>query len=269
MKWAGGKTRYVQTLTSYAPPDFCGYYEPFLGSGALFFELHPQTAVLSDSNAELMMCFRMVRDDPHAVMECLDGMLNTREYFEEVRRRDPIDCSELERAARVVYLNKTSFRGLWRVNRRGEFNTPYGAYNRPYYNRDVLLNASKALTDATLIVSDFEERLDAAIAGDWVYLDPPYAPLGGWADFRRYTADQFVEKDHRRLRAAMCRADRRGVFVLMTNSDTPFVWELFVSNFRVLRLVTRRDISVDAQGRGSSDLVVANYDLRVPGSLPG
>lgn len=264
LKWAGGKTRYATTLVSLAPPYTGCYREPFLGSGAVFFELRPAAAVLSDANPELIACFSAVADDPHGVMKRLDGMPNNREYFETVRRQDPANLSVMERAARVIYLNKTSFRGLWRVNRRGEFNTPYGAYDRPYYNRENMLRAAKALTAAELLNCDFEEALNRAEPGDWVYLDPPYVPLGGWADFKRYTPGQFGEADHERLSGAMTRASARGVFVTMTNSDTPFVRDLFGKEFSMHLLATRRDINLQSAKRGSWDLVMTNYELPTP-----
>jgi DNA adenine methylase len=273
LKWAGGKTRYAATLVALAP-EFSGTYrEPFLGSGAVFFELRPATAVLSDANGELVVCFEQVRSRPRDVMALLDTMPNTAEHFEHVRRRDPARLSELERAARVIYLNKTSFRGLWRVNRRGEFNTPYGAYDRPYYNRETLSRAAEALSAATVLESDFEFAVDAAEAGDWLFLDPPYVPLGGWSDFKRYTAGQFGEQDHVRLCAAMRRADRRGVHLMLTNSDTDAVRELFGPHFHEFRLPTRRDINLVGRNRGSWDLVFTNYELNVatrlgPGSRP-
>jgi DNA adenine methylase len=262
LKWAGGKTRYAKTLVSLAPDYSGSYREPFLGSGAVFFELRPLRAVLSDANSELIGCFEVVASDPHSVMALLDDMPNTPEHFEQVRRQDSQSLSPCERAARVIYLNKTSFRGLWRVNRHGQFNTPYGAYNRPYYNRETLLRASKALAVAEFLTGDFEDAIDKAEAGDWVYLDPPYVPLGGWADFKRYTANQFGEKDHIRLYHAMARADQKGVFVTLTNSDTPFVRDLFGSGFRTFQLTTRRDINLQSAKRQSSDLVVTNYEPR-------
>lgn len=264
LKWAGGKTRYATTLAALAP-DYTGQYmEPFMGSAAVFFELAPPQACLSDANGELVRCFQAVKDDPHAVMKLLDEMPNNPEYFESVRRQEVDPLSLEERAARVIYLNKTSFRGLWRVNRKGQFNTPYGAYDRPYYNRDTVLRASKALANAELGNLDFEESIDRAEKGDWVYLDPPYVPLGGWADFKRYTPEQFGEADHVRLCKAMMRAGERGVFVTLTNSDTDFVRELFESQFAIYRLATRRDINLQAAKRKSWDLVITNYKLPAP-----
>ncbi|WP_328340814.1 DNA adenine methylase [Micromonospora sp. NBC_00421] len=261
LKWAGGKTRYASTLVS-AAPEFTGTYrEPFLGSGAVFFELNPAKAVLSDANEELVTCFRQVAKDAEAVMKRLDEHPNTREHFAEIRRQDPAELSDVERAARVIYLNKTSFRGLWRVNRKGQFNAPYGAYDRPYYNRRTLLEAAKLLDGTEIRVADFAEQLDEASEGDWVYLDPPYVPLGGWADFQRYTPGQFGRDDHVRLCAAMKRASGRGALVTLSNSDTPFVRQLFADDFHIARMATRRDINLQSDKRGSWDLVVTNYEL--------
>jgi DNA adenine methylase len=264
LKWAGGKTRYAATLAAIAPPFTGRYWEPFLGSGALFFELSPVSAVLSDANVELITCFQSVAKDPHAVMNLLDAMPNTPEYFANVRRQETDDLSAEERAARVIYLNKTSFRGLWRVNKRGQFNTPYGAYDRPLYNPDTMLRASKALAGVEILACDFEKSIDRAEQGDWVFLDPPYVPLGGWADFKRYTPEQFGETDHQRLYQAMVRASERGVFVTHTNSETPFVKDLFEGQFNVHRLATRRDINLQSSNRKSWDLVVTNYESEAP-----
>ncbi|MEU1889495.1 Dam family site-specific DNA-(adenine-N6)-methyltransferase [Micromonospora rifamycinica] len=261
LKWAGGKTRYAKTLVAVAPAFTGTYREPFLGSGAVFFELNPSRAILSDANEELIICFREVAKDAEAVMKRLDDYINTREHFEEVRSQNPAALSNLDRAARVIYLNKTSFRGLWRVNQKGQFNTPYGAYDRPYYSRQTLSEASKLLAGAEIRVADFQEQLDQATEGDWVYLDPPYIPLGGWADFKRYTPGQFNEDDHIRLFKAMKRASERGVFVTLSNSDTPFVRDLFKNDFNIAKMATRRDINLQAAKRENWDLVVTNYKL--------
>ena len=265
LKWAGGKTRYARTLVSIAPKFEGAYREPFVGSGAVFFELEVKQAVLGDANEELIICFREVADRPNDIMDMLDKQPNTREHFEHVRNQVPAELSDLERAVRVIYLNKTSFRGLWRVNRHGRYNTPYGAYDRPYYNRETLLRASRALRGTELVTGDFEAQLDAAQAGDWVFLDPPYVPLGGWADFKRYTANQFGSADHERLCEAMLRANSRGVYLMHTNSDTEFVRELFGPYFAITRMATHRDINLQTAKRGSWDLVITNYEFSAPG----
>jgi DNA adenine methylase len=258
IKWAGGKTRYAAQLVAAAPAFTGRYWEPFMGSAAVFFELGPAKAVLSDANPELVACFRSVAAEPEAVMALLDAMPNTPERFEQVRRQDPGELGAAERAARVIYLNKTAFRGLWRVNRRGGFNVPYGAYDRPYYRRETLLEASLALAGADLRHCDFADALREAAAGDWVFLDPPYLPEGGFADFKRYTAGQFRDADHERLAAEMRDASERGVLLTMTNSDTTATRRIY-AGFRMQRMATRRDINLRAAARASSDLVITNY----------
>lgn len=259
LKWAGGKTRYARFLADLQPPGWSGTYrEPFMGSGALFFFLEPARAVLSDTNADLVICFQMVRDRPHEVMGLLDEMPNNRGFYEVMRSCDSTSLSAPGRAARVIYLNKTGFRGLWRVNRRGIFNTPYGDYQRPYYNEGSLLDASRILQGTQISRCDYLVGLESARPGDWVYLDPPYVPTGAWGDFTRYTADQFGPFDHERLAQVVRDLTARGVFVLLTNSDTPVVRGLY-EGCGLATLSTRRDIDLRSQRRQSTDLVVANY----------
>ncbi|WP_433212968.1 DNA adenine methylase [Dactylosporangium sp. CS-047395] len=258
IKWAGGKTRYATQLVAAAPPFTGRYWEPFMGSAAVFFELRPTKAVLSDANPELVACFQAVATDPEAVMVRLDAMANTPEQFDRIRRQDPTTLNPIERAARVIYLNKTAFRGLWRVNRRGGFNAPYGAYDRPYYRRETLLEASQALAAADIRLCDFADALRESAAGDWVFLDPPYLPEGGFADFKRYTPGQFRDADHERLAAEMHDASRRGVLLTMTNSDTDATRQIY-TGFHTTRMATRRDINLRAAERASFDLVLTNY----------
>jgi DNA adenine methylase len=258
LKWAGGKTRSAALLASLAPPFTGRYLEPFMGSAALFFEFAPERALLSDANKELVVCFQEVARDPHQVMDLLDQMPNTREHYMKVRSQDPETLSRPERAARVIYLNKTGFRGLWRVNRRGQFNVPYGEYSRPYYNADTLLRASKALAGVDIRLADFEEVIAEARPGDFVYLDPPYVPDRKWGDFKRYTPGQFSNGDHDRLAQAMRDADARGAHLMLTNSDTPHARRAF-TGFRRRRIATRRDIHLTAAERDSVDLVITNY----------
>lgn len=259
LKWAGGKTRFAPVLAAMAPEFEGAYREPFMGSAAVFFELAPAKAVLSDVNQDLVICFQEVKRDPFAVMDRLDQMPNSREYFEQSRRLNRAELADTDRAALVIYLNKTGFRGLWRVNSKGEFNVPYGQYSRPYYNRDTLLKASKLLQDGIIHCWTYSRSLKAARPKDWVYLDPPYVPTGAWGDFTRYTPDRFPLSEHERLADEVRRLDARGVQFLLTNSDTPLVRDLY-SGFAQWTLPTRRDIDLRSDKRASRDLVVANYE---------
>lgn len=259
LKWAGGKARSADELARLAP-DFSGkYFEPFMGSAAVFFALGPRRALLSDANDELVVCFQEVKRNPHDVMTVLDSMVNSRDEFARIRRQDPARLDPVLRAARVIYLNKTSFRGLWRVNRRGEFNTPYGEYRRPYYNPETLLVASEALQSADIARLDFGDAIAAAASGDFIYLDPPYVPETRWGDFRRYTAGQFDDRDHVRLARLMREATSRGVFLMLTNSDMPQVREIY-SGFVFSSIPTRRDIHLTSSLRSSTDLVIRNFE---------
>lgn len=259
LKWAGGKTRIAQTLAVLTPPEgYQSYIEPFCGSAAVFFALRPEKAVLADANEELIVCLRGVRSDPETIMGLLDDMPNDRRYFDRVRRQDVRGLTEPQRAARFIYLNKTAFRGLWRVNRKGEFNAPYGDYDRPYYNRETLLAASDALRSAELRCDDFTDVLADARPGDWVYLDPPYVPDRKWGDFTRYTPGQFGPQDQRRLASLLRDLNDHGVQWLLTNSNTPVVRDLY-RGFHTSVLATRRDITLQSADRDSTDLVIANY----------
>jgi len=267
LKWAGGKARSAGTLSALAPPDgFERYFEPFCGSSAVFFALRPNQAVLSDDNAELVACLEQVAERPDAVMEQLDRWPNEREFFNDVRSWHGPTLDPVVRAARVIYLNKTSFRGLWRVNRKGEFNTPYGQYDRPYYNRATILNASEALASADIRHGDFRQILGKADRGDWVYLDPPYVPDRAWGDFTRYTAGQFGPQDQQDLADVCKEMDKTGIRWMLTNSDTDAVRELY-QGWHIAALATRRDITLQSADRASRDLVIANYDLPQHGAL--
>jgi DNA adenine methylase len=260
LKWVGGKARVATVLSSLSPDHYERYVEPFLGSGAVFFSTGAEKAVLSDLNEELVVCFQHVRDDPGEVMALLDGMANSPDEFVRIRKQDPQTLTGAERAARVIYLNKTGFRGLWRVNRHGEFNVPYGAYDRPLYNPETVRAASASLQRAEVRFNDFDQTLADAKPGDWVYLDPPYVPAGGYSDFKRYTSGQFRADDHERL-AERCRAlDARGIPFLLTNTNSDEARALY-RGFDLHVLPTRRDVNLNSLKRASTDLLVANYDI--------
>lgn len=260
LKWAGGKSRTASLLASLAPPDgYETYIEPFCGSAAVFFALRPERAVLADDNEDLIVCLQQVSVDAHAVMAQLDEWPNTRTFFNGVRGWDADRLDPIVRAARVVYLNKTSFRGLWRVNRQGRFNTPYGEYDRPFYNRDTMLAAAAALRAADVHHAGFRDVLLKAQAGDWCYADPPYVPDRAWGDFTRYTAGRFGPGDQEDLAEMLGQLDRDGARWMLTNSNTTMVRTLY-ADYRIHALATRRDITLQAADRASVDLVITNYD---------
>jgi DNA adenine methylase len=257
LKWAGGKQALCARLVERFPADFERYYEPFVGGASVFLALGPARAVLSDRNRWLIETYEAVRDDAPRVAAVLERLPNTREDYVRIRAVDPRRLGPVRRAAHFVYLNKTGFRGLFRVNRQGRFNVPYGAYARRYFDPANLLRFAERLQGAEVRCGDFEDGLAGVTARDFVYLDPPYYKEGGYADFDRYTDEPFREPDHERL-AALCRAlDGRGVRFLLSQSDTPYVRRLF-AGFRQQRIDARREIRLAAARRAAVELVITN-----------
>jgi DNA adenine methylase len=259
LKWVGGKTSLLPELLKHIPARLRGYHEPFVGGGALFFAVRPRRAVLADNNAELIHCYQQVRDEVYAVLDALARHVYQRPHFEAVRALDPLRLEPAERAARFVYLNKTCFNGLWRVNRAGRFNVPFGRYKKPHFNNPAaLICASQALRGIELLHAPFEEALQRARPGDFVYLDPPYDPVSPTASFASYTANGFNWEDQKRLAHACIALNRRGVRFLLSNSSTDRVRELY-TGFEQRTVRAPRFINSRAEGRGRVDeLLVFN-----------
>ena len=258
IKWVGGKQSAVHSLIDFFPRSFERYYEPFIGGGSVFFSLAPLSATLSDDNKWLIDTYLAVKKDWKKVAQYLEAMLNTHEEFLRIRDVDPWTLNLFERAAQFIYLNKTCFRGLFRVNGRGRFNVPYGAYNRRYYDAENLEAVASMLADVEIKSGDFEFGIDGINEGDFVYFDPPYYKLGGYSDFNRYTSKQFREKDHFRLSAVCRELDAKGVKWALSNSNTDFVKNLF-SGFQIHPISTRREINLDSQNRNIVELLITNY----------
>lgn len=260
LKWAGGKRALAGWLSGRFPRAFDRYFEPFLGGGSVLLELRPERAVVGDRNDWLLDAYEAVRDDHDRVAQILDGMANTREEFERIRAIRPENLDLFQRAAHLIYLNKTCFRGLFRVNRTGAFNVPYGAYDRRYYDPENLEAVARCLQGVEIRRGDFESTIVDASTDDFVYLDPPYYKLGGYSDFDRYTKFKFREEDHARL-ANLCRElDDRGVRWALSNSDTQLVRELF-KGFRIFNVAARREINLNSRRRDVSELFITNYEL--------
>ena len=216
-------------------------------------------AVLSDSNAELIHCWQQVRDDVYGVLDALAEHVYERSHFEHVRALDPLRLAPTDRAARFIYLNKTCFNGLWRVNRSGRFNVPFGRYRNPtFHDPALLIRATQALRGVELLCAPFEVALQRTSPGDFVYLDPPYDPLSETASFTSYTPDPFQWEDQKRLAAACAALDGRGVRFLLSNSATPRIQKLY-RGYEQRLVRAPRHISCKGEGRGSVDeLLVFN-----------
>jgi DNA adenine methylase len=261
IKWAGGKGQLLGPISASVPPAFARYVEPFLGGGAVFFHLRPEAALLSDLNSELIACYHAVQERVDELMAALDRHVYSAAHYYEVRAARPEDLSPIDRAARFIFLNKTGYNGLYRVNREGAFNVPFGRYKKPpkLYDRENLQRASAALKRAVLRAQPYELSLAEAEAGDFVYLDPPYQPVSSTANFTSYTSLAFSEEDQRRLAEWFRRLDARGCPLMLSNSDTPLVRELYGA-YRQVSLTANRAINSNpSRRRGATELLVMNY----------
>ena len=257
IKWQGSKQRLTDQLLARAPKTFGSYFEPFLGGGALFFALAPERAFLSDLNQSLVTTFQTVRDDPEGLMRRLDVMLSLHKedpagYYAKIRAWTA--CQPVMTAAWFIYLNKTGFNGLYRVNRKGEFNVPIGTNGRKtdpvVYVREELLAASKVLRSVVFDAYGYLEACALAQPGDFVYMDPPYAPLTATANFTGYTSQGFGPEDQVRVRDEALRLKRLGVHVLLSNSSAELIRDLYKGpDWRVEEVDVNRTNGT-AKGRG-------------------
>jgi DNA adenine methylase len=265
LKWAGGKGQLLGELRALVPALRGRYFEPFLGGGALFFDLLPKKGVLSDVNAEIVGCYATVRDHVGELVRALKRHHYDAEHYYAVRNADPTELSPVERAARTIFLNKTGFNGLYRVNRSGKFNVPFGRYAKPLICDEKNLRAcSAALAKVELVVSDFEQAALRAKKGDFVYFDPPYVPLSRTATFTAYAPGGFGADEQARLANLFDRLARRGVEVLLSNSDVPEIRELYGA-YRIEIVKATRAINSKGSRRGPvSEVLVTNRGQAPP-----
>jgi DNA adenine methylase len=266
VKWVGGKSRILAQLLPLLPPgvELMRHVEPFVGGGALFFARRPARALLADKNPQLCATYVAVRDEVDAVIaglrELAQGHGPERYYAVRHRYNHATRLAAAERAAMFIYLNKTCFNGLHRVNRRGEFNVPAGRYEKPRILDEALLRSvSRELLRAELKCAGFEDLLSQAKPGDFIYFDPPYEPVSPTANFTAYSQDGFDRADQTRLRDVFTELNRRRCKLMLSNSDVPFIRDLY-RKFRIDTVAAPRAINCDATRRGLvSEVVVRNY----------
>lgn len=264
VKWVGGKRQLMFELLKNIPKDYNRYFEPFIGGGALFFELQPDNAYISDMNEELINLYKVVRDNVDELIEDLQKHDISKEYFMEIRNIDRTDeyqnWSDVKKASRFIYLNRTCFNGMYRVNSQGQFNVPFGHYKNPrIVDENNLINCSNLLQKTEIQHADFSEILKKVKKGDFVYFDPPYVPLSETSSFTSYTKDGFDLDMQFKLRDVCDELDSMGVKFLLSNSDTQFVNELY-ENYNIKKVFASRQINANADGRGKiTEVLVRNY----------
>jgi DNA adenine methylase len=276
LKWAGGKRQLLPEIVKYVPKRTSKhtYYEPFIGGGALLFELQPPKAVINDTNKELINCYKVIKDSLDELMEELskDKYSNSETSYYEMRDLDRstkkyASLSEVEKAARIIYLNKTCYNGLFRVNSQGQFNVPFGRYKNPNFLDDAVLRAVNKYLNSnniTLLNQDFAEAVKDAKRGDFVYFDPPYDPVSETASFTGYDVNGFNRDEQERLKEEFDALHKRGCKVMLSNSCTDFILDLYKDyQDTIIKVRATRSINSNALKRGRVDeVLVLNYEIQ-------
>ncbi|MBN2718757.1 MAG: DNA adenine methylase [Deltaproteobacteria bacterium] len=260
LKWVGGKRQVMPHLIAALPGNFNRYFEPFLGGGALFFELQPVRAFLSDTNDELIGTYAAIRDNVGGVIRHLKRHRYTEDYYYQMRDRNPARLSPEGRAARMIYLNRTGFNGLYRVNSKGQFNVPFGRHSNPCIcNDDNLRLVAASLAGVALRIASFEHVLEFARKGDLIYMDPPYIPLSQTSNFVAYQKHGFGMDNQEALAEVFEKLDRRGCYVMLSNSDVPWMKRRY-AGFRIRRIRAARCVNSKASARGPvGEVIVTNF----------
>lgn len=272
VKWVGGKRQLLKQfrlMNLYPPEGFNPsknrYFEPFVGGGAVFFDLLPAKAFLSDLNAELVVTYNVIKNKVDLLISDLKRHEHDKEYFLKIRAQSPENLSDVKRASRFIYLNRTGFNGMYRVNSRGQFNVPFGKYKNPLIcDEDNLRKAAAALQNVQIENRDYKIVLEKARKGDFVYFDPPYYPVSKTASFTSYTKESFLEKEQLELRDTFLDLTKRGCFVMLSNSDAPFVNQIYTElkkyGVRITKVDAGRAINSNSAGRGKiKEVLVTNY----------
>ena len=269
VKWVGGKRQLLtqfRRLNLYPPELFDikrgRYFEPFVGGGAVFFDLLPERGFLSDLNKELVITYNVIKNDVGGLIASLKKHKNDKDYFLKLRSQDLSKLSDLSVASRFIFLNRTCFNGMYRVNSKGGFNVPYGKYTNPLIcDEDNLKKVSKALQGIEIKHQDYKEVLKKAKKGDFIYFDPPYYPISKTSSFTSYTSEAFLDKEQIELRDTFMELNKRGCYVMLSNSDTPFINKIYsgLQGVRINKVEAGRAINSKGSGRGKiTEVLITN-----------
>ena len=264
IKWVGGKTQLLPELTSRIPDDFSRYFEPFMGGGALFFHLQPERSTLIDINEELINAYTVIKYKTDELIADLKQHIYEKEYYYQIRNVDRTDeyesWSDVRRASRLIYLNKTCFNGLYRVNSKGKFNTPIGSYKNPKIVDETNLRAcSLALQKAETVNGSFLKVEELITDNDFVYFDPPYAPLNATSNFTGYSQKGFDGEMQLELRDLCDRLNKKGVRFMLSNSNAPLIIDLY-RDYKIELVYATRAINSKGNKRGKiPEVLVTNY----------
>ena len=268
LKWVGGKRQLLPSIKPMLPKRITSYCEPFVGGGAVLFDLQPKRAIVNDINSDLILVYTVIRDNVGALIELLETYPNEEGFYYELRNIDREQekydkLSEIEKAARVIFLNKTCYNGLYRVNNAGEFNSPFGKYKNPNIVNAPVLRAVSAYfnsSEITFSTADFELVLEQVRRGTFVYLDPPYDPVSDTSSFTGYSKGGFSREQQIQLRECCDRLNARGVKFMLSNSATDFIREQY-SNYHITIVQAKRAINSVASKRGDVDeVIITNYE---------
>ncbi|HEN0363672.1 MULTISPECIES: DNA adenine methylase [Bacillota] len=269
VKWVGGKRQLLSDIVPLIPKNFSTYVEPFVGGGAVIFDIQPKKAIINDFNSELINIYKVIKEKPQELILALENheRLNSEEYFYEVRALDRNEnynrMTDIEKASRIIYLNKTCFNGLFRVNQAGQFNSPYGKYKNPnIVNMPVVLAMSKYFNENNIkiIDGDYKNALKNLRKGAFVYFDPPYMPISSSSSFTGYTENGFDKKQQIELKKECDKLNVKGIKFLLSNSDHPFIRELY-QDYEIITVKAKRSINSNGNKRGEiNELLVRNYD---------
>lgn len=270
LKWVGGKAQLLSQFEKYYPKDFNNYFEPFIGGGALFFNLNPTKAHINDVNATLIATYKNIKSNSEEIIKILKKLHDKYQESDDVARSslfynirekfNSLPDTDLKKSAYLIFLNKTCFNGMYRENSKGGFNTPFGKYKNPtIFDRENILRISKVLKNTKLTSISFEKAVAEAKKGDFVYFDPPYYPLSETAKFTSYHKDSFTKEDQLKLRDVFAELDKKGCYVMLSNSYTPFIEDIY-KKYHQETVMANRFINCKASGRGKiKELLIFNY----------